>query len=127
MSGVFVFEPNGDMHVFASEDHAAGWLEAIDVENGEYAAAYLHDGTVVDLATANERVILRRTNRHELQGLMIRLRAYRRATGQHEEVGDLVAFANDVLRREWEGRWPRPPRWLKRWFPGRGPMQVEER
>ena len=45
MSAVFAFDTNGDVYVFASEDHAAGWIEAVDVDDGEYAAAYLHDGS----------------------------------------------------------------------------------
>jgi hypothetical protein len=68
MSAVFVFDTSGDMSVFASEDHATGWLEAIDVDGGEYAAAYHHDGTVVELATADKRVILRRTDRRICPG-----------------------------------------------------------
>ena len=126
MSPVFVFDTTGDMAVFASEDHAAGYLEAIDVDLGEYVAAYLHDGTVVELGTTDERVILRRTDRKDLPALMAELRAHQRTVGGPEEVGDLVAFANDILRKEWEGRWPRPPRWLKRWFPGGRPPQVAE-
>ncbi len=126
MSAVFVFDTSGDMNVFASEDHAAGWMEAIDVDEGEYAAAYLHDGTVVDLRTADERVIVRRTDRKDLPALMAGLRAHQRAVGGPEDVSDLVAFANDILREEWAGRWPRPPRWLKRWLPGKGPPQAAQ-
>jgi hypothetical protein len=125
VNGVFVFDTSGNLHVFASGDHAAGWLEAVDVDLGEYAAAHLLDGTVLELSTAGETVVLRRTDREELPALMERLHAYQRAAGRPEDVGDLVAFANEVLRDEWEGRWPRPPRWLKPWFPGKGPPQVE--
>ena len=39
VNGAFVFDTSGDLHVFASADHAAGWLEAVDVDLGEYAAA----------------------------------------------------------------------------------------
>ncbi len=127
MSAVFIFDTSGAMSVFASESQAAGWLEAIDVDHGEYVAAYLDDGTVVELAAADERVVLRRTNSRDMPGLMARLRAHQRAIGRPDEVGDLVAFANEILHEEWEGRWPRPPRWLERWLPRREPMQVEDR
>jgi len=126
VNGVFVFDTSGDLNVFASVDHAAGWLEAVDVDLGEYAAAYLLDGTVLELSTAEERVILERTDRKDLTTLMARLRAHQRAVGRPEEDSDLVAFANEVMREEWEGRWPRPPRCLKRWFPGKGPPRVEQ-
>ncbi len=56
---------------------------------------------------------------------MTRLRAHRRAAGEPEEVDDLVAFTNDVVRREREGRWPRRPRWVARRFPAQGPPRVE--
>ena len=126
MSGVFVFDTSGNLNVFASDAHAGGWLEAVDVELREYAAAYLVDGTVLEFSTVGERVVLRRTDRVDLPGLMARLRAHQRAAGRPEEVGDLVAFANEVLREEWEGRWPRPPRRLRRWFPDGGPPRIEQ-
>ena len=56
---------------------------------------------------------------------MRRLRAHQRAAGEPEEVDDLVAFANDVVRREWEGCWPRRPRWVARRSPAQGPPRVE--
>lgn len=126
MTAVFAFGVEDDLHVFPSEEYAAGWMEAVDVEEGEYAAAYLLDGTVLEFWAAEEEVFLRRTDSEDLPALMARLRASQRAAGGPEEVGDLVAFANEVMREEWEGRWPRPPRWLRRWFPGKGPPRVEQ-
>ena len=126
MTAVFVFGVGDDLYVFPSENYAAGWMEAVDVDEGEYAAAYLLDGTVLEVSAAEEQVLLRRTDSTDMPGLMARLRASQRAAGRPEEVGDLLAFANDVIRDEWEGRWPRPPRWLKRWFPGKGPPRVEQ-
>ena len=124
MTAVFVFGVEDDLHVFPSEAYATGWMEAVDVEEGEYAAAYLLDGTVLEVGAADEEVFLRRTDRTDLPTLLARLRASQHAAGRPEEVGDLVAFADEVMREDREGRWPRPPRWLKRWFPGKGPPRV---
>lgn len=125
MTAVFAFGVKDDFYVFPSEDYAAGWMEAADVEDGEYAAAYLLDGTVLEVWAAKEQVFLRRTDSKEMPALLARLRVAQRAAGRSEEIGNLVAFANEVMREDWEGRWPRPPRWLKRWFPGKGPPRVE--
>ena len=37
---------------------------------------------------------------------------------------DVVAVANELLRREWKSRWPRRPRWLSRRLYGDGPTQL---
>ena len=55
---VFLFERQGDLNVFASVSDAAGWMEAIDVEDGECGYAFLHDGTVLDVASASGAVVL---------------------------------------------------------------------
>ena len=80
---------------------------------------------MLDISTAREEVILRRTDRTDLAGLLDRVRAHQRSIGRPEDVGDLIGFANEWLRREWEHRWPRRPRWLARRFPGRGPTRIE--
>ena len=51
MTAVLVFDRDGDAMAFATEEETAGYLEAVDVESGEYAAAYLGDGTVLRLLT----------------------------------------------------------------------------
>ena len=97
MSGIVVFDRSGDLYVFASERHAAGWMAAVNVKDGWHVAARLLDDAVLAVSTAGERVVLRRTDREGLPALMTRLRAHQRAAGRPESVGDLVAFANDVL------------------------------
>lgn len=125
MTAVFVFGVEDELYVFPFEDYAAGWMEAVDVDDGEYAAAYLLDGTVLEVRAAEEQVFLGRTDGRDIPALLARLQASQRAAGRPEETGDLVAFANEVMREEWAGLWPRPPRWLKRWFPGKGPPRIE--
>jgi hypothetical protein len=44
---VLVFDRDGDVMAFGSEAEAAGYMEAIDVDDGEYDAAYPADGTVL--------------------------------------------------------------------------------
>jgi hypothetical protein len=37
---------------------------------------------------------------------------------------DFVAVANEVLRREWNSRWPKRPKWLSRRIHGEHPPQI---
>ena len=124
MPAVFVFERDGDLHVFPSLRAAAGWLEAIDVDAGEYAAAFLHDGTVVELSTVGDDVVLRPAAR-DASRLDALLRAYQQRTGG-TPVGDAADFADDWFRAEWERRWPRRPAWLSRRLHGEHPPQVTD-
>lgn len=109
MSALFVFDNGCDLHVFASARHASGWLEAVDIEDGEYPVAYLHDGTVVELLSSGGRVVLRLTGRRDLTALEGRIAAWRSRVGWPEDGSDPLTFADEILRVE---RRPRhsPPR-----------------
>jgi hypothetical protein len=115
--------------IFASLDEAGGYMEAIDVDDGEYEAAYLHDGTILDVVIPlgpDGPVLLRCTGERDLAGLRDRIAAYQRARGRPQEVSDLIVFANDLLREEWEQARLQRPRWLARWLTAReGPRQVD--
>ena len=121
---VFVFERDGDLHVFPSLRAAAAWLEAIDVDAGEYAAAFLHDGTVVELSTVGDDVVLRPAARDgaRFDDLLL---AYTQRTGR-PPVGDAAGFANAWFCAEWERRWPQRPAWLSRRLHGKHPPQVTD-
>ena len=113
---------------FGSESEAAGYMEAIDVDDGEYDAAYFADGTVLQILAPDGPdgpVVLERTDEHDRDALLGRIRAYQRATGQSADVSDLIAFVNDLRQREWEKRWPRRPRWLARRLHGSGPERLD--
>jgi hypothetical protein len=84
---VLVFDRDEDLVVFESFAHAANWIEAIDVDEGEYTAAYSPDGGVLAL-TAPEGpkgpVVLARTGSVDLGDLEQRVARYwhRHQTGQ---------------------------------------------
>ncbi|MEV5463311.1 hypothetical protein [Streptomyces sp. NPDC002788] len=76
---VLVFDQDEDLMVFESFAHAGDYLEAIDVSDGEYTAAYSPDGGVLAL-TAPEgpagSVGLTRTGRGDLADLERRVAHY---------------------------------------------------
>jgi hypothetical protein len=121
---VFVFTQDGDLTVFASVDEAAEWLEATDVADGEYDALFTMDGSVVDARSQDQQVILSVTEMRDERALQQRLRDYQRRVGLHTSPEDPRAVANELLRLEWERRWPRRPAWLSRRLHGDGPPQI---
>ncbi|MGW2893121.1 hypothetical protein ACWDAO_00430 [Streptomyces sp. NPDC001212] len=84
---VFIFDRDEDLFVFASFVHATNGIEAIEIDEGEYTAAYSPDGGVLAL-TAPEgpegSVILARTGSMDLGDLERRVARYwrRHQTGQ---------------------------------------------
>ncbi|MDQ3465221.1 MAG: hypothetical protein M3500_11110 [Actinomycetota bacterium] len=82
MPAVFVFDSDGDLNVFPSLETASGWMEAVDVDNGEYAAAFLHNGTVVQMSTLRERVVLTASDTRDTLQLQQFLDSYPRRTGR---------------------------------------------
>ncbi|MFJ9709579.1 hypothetical protein [Streptomyces sp. NPDC101234] len=74
-----IFDQDEDLNVFESFVRATNYLEAIDVSEGEYTAAYSPDGGVLAL-TAPEGwegpVVLTRTNRSDLVDLERRVARY---------------------------------------------------
>ncbi|MFF9090050.1 hypothetical protein ACF1BE_27295 [Streptomyces sp. NPDC014991] len=76
---VLIFDRDEDLIVFESFAHATNYVEAIDVSEGEYAAAYSPDGAVLAL-TAPEGpegpVDLARTGRTDLADLDRRVARY---------------------------------------------------
>jgi len=55
---VLVFSLDRDVQVFASPKDAAGYMEAIDVRDGEYPALFTLDGRIVQATTADDHVHL---------------------------------------------------------------------
>ena len=117
----FLLDVTGDVMAFASAADAAGYMEAVDVVDGEYRRAWLHDGTVLRMLTPagdDGPVVLERTGDMDLAGLRAAVAVHAHATGR-SDVSDPLAYAAELIRWEWEHRWPRRPRWLARWLPGR--------
>ncbi|MEU6547710.1 hypothetical protein [Streptomyces sp. NPDC046859] len=110
---VLVFDRDDDLLVFESFVHATNWIEAIDVDEGEYTAAYSPDGGVLAL-TAPEgpegSVVLARTNIVDLGDLEQRVARYwlRHQAGQAPR--DPLQTARSLIerdnkpRRSWMGR-----------------------
>jgi hypothetical protein len=121
---VFVFGEDPVPGVFLSVANAAGHMEAIDVRDGEYHAAYTIDGRVVTISTVGERVVLDVTEERDMAGLRRRLRTWHERGNLMSDPDDLVAIANELLRGEWETRWPKRPRWLSRHMHGAEPPQI---
>lgn len=118
---MFVFADDG-LNVFPSLGDLYGWLEAPDVDEGVYEAIFSMHGDVIRARTEGMNVILTVTGIVDLDGLERRLRAH-----EHEFLSDPAdrrAVANEMLRRQWDARWPQRPRWLARRLHGDGPPEV---
>ena len=127
MAAVFVFSNDGDLDVFPSLQAAEGYMEAVDVVEGEeYAAAFLHDGTVVRIGVDGERVVLTPTEARDAARLDQSLDAYQRRVGAAARSGSALDYANDWFRAEWEQRWPKRPAWLARRLHGDQPTRVTD-
>ncbi|MFE3032390.1 hypothetical protein ACFXKY_12135 [Streptomyces canus] len=110
---VLIFDRDEDLLVFESGIHATNWIEAIDVDEGEYTAAYSPDGTVLTL-TAPEgpegSVVLSRTDSVDLGDLERRVAIYwhRYQTGQPprdpHQTARLLMDRDNQPRRGWLGR-----------------------
>jgi hypothetical protein len=113
------------MHVYPSLRRAADYIEAVDVNDGEYEAMYTLDGWVIDpQADSRERQVeLVVTDENDVEGLRRRVATHHRPDGASTSY-DLRAVANDEFRAKWDVRWPRWPKWLDRQMHGDGPPQV---
>ncbi|WP_411574592.1 hypothetical protein [Streptomyces fradiae] len=110
---VLLFDRDADLLVFESFARATGWVEAIDVDEGEYTAAYSADGAVLAL-TAPEGpdgpVALVRTGLVDPGDLERRVARYWRChqTGQHPrdpvETARYLIERDSRLRGSWSGR-----------------------
>ena len=121
---VFVFDQGGDVMAFPSVEDAAGYMEAVDVEAGEYPALFALDGRIITATTRNHEVVLTVEDARDEAGLRQRLLEGRQRKRLTSLPDDLVAIANELLRQEWDNRWPKRPRWLVRRLHGEGPHTV---
>lgn len=109
----------------ASRRDAEGYVEPIDVENGVWEGFWAVDGRVFEAAVEGDRVRLRLPDRADEDELDRRLVQAVDALRIAAPVDDRVAVADEMLRREWNARWPRWPRWLDRRLHGSAPPQAE--
>ncbi|GAA1619987.1 hypothetical protein GCM10009744_03470 [Kribbella alba] len=120
---VFLFD-DVDVYMFPSLAWAADWMEAIDVECGEYKAALTETGRVIRTRAENEEVVLDLTDEVDLPRLRELLREHGELIGQRGIELDPVGFANRSWKLDWENRWPKWPRWLDRRLHPGGPVQA---
>lgn len=126
MPAVFLFEGDEDLHVFPTVQEARSWLEPGDIRDNLFSAAYLHDGTVLQLAVRDNHVELEPTGERDTLDLTERLHLFQQLWPRVPQVADPLAYVNEYLRREWESRWPQHPRWLDRLLHRRGPRVVPD-
>lgn len=106
---VLVFDRDEDLLVFASFVQATDWIEAIDVDEGEYPALYSPDGGVWELsASAPEgpqgSVVLAETGRVDLDDLERRVARYWRRHRAGEPPRDPLQTARFLIERDGEPR-----------------------
>lgn len=121
---VFLFEGNRDLHMFPSLDAAENWMEAIDVDAGEYTAAMTETGRIIKMSTDNGLVVLDLTDQTDLPRLQELLREHGKLTGQPGIDLDPIAFANQSWQHDWNTRWPKWPHWLDKRLHPHGPIQA---
>ncbi|MGX9885569.1 hypothetical protein [Streptomyces sp. NPDC002276] len=110
---VLVFDRDEGLLVFETLTRAADWIEAIDVDEGEYTAAYSPDGGVLTL-TAPEGpegpVVVSRTGSVDLDDLERRVAVYwhRHQTGRPPRdplrTARFLMDRDNQPRRGWLGR-----------------------
>jgi hypothetical protein len=120
---VFIFE-GGDLTVRTSLGGAAGHVEAIDVDNGEFDF-YAEDGAVIVGTVHDQQVILTQTGHRRIDELQHRLRRYLSAMAIDPGLADdPVVAAQAILNEEWKRRPFRWFPWLDRRANGPNPPVV---
>ena len=121
---MFVIARDGDVHLFKTVSAAAGWVEAIDVEDGEYVGFYRLDGERLDVSVNDDVVRLEPSGVRDVAELSATLRSLAERNGYTGDDPDPVAVANEVFANEWLNRWPRRPKWLDRRLHGNSPPTI---
>ncbi|MGW6280319.1 hypothetical protein [Kribbella sp. NPDC055071] len=120
---VFVFA-GADLTRFPSITDAQDYLEAIDVDDGEYTAALTETGRVIKMTTEKELVVLELTDELAPDLLQSLLREHGESIGQPGIELDPVGYANKTWQWDWDHRWPRRPHWLDKRLHPDGPTQA---
>jgi hypothetical protein len=134
-SAVFVLANDDPLPMaFESLASAAGYMEAVDVENGLYStpdpstglsgAVYTVDGRVVEASATNDAVELNITTHHDPAGLQSILQRAAEHGLINGDPADPSNVARELLDKQWNSRWPQRPRWLDRRFHGADPPSI---
>lgn len=123
--GVFVFAEDG-VQFFRTIALAAGYVEAVDAEEGVYEDFITLDGErLVPRALDATNVRLERSGEDAGERLLELLQ--RESSTRHSwtsDPTDPVSVANELLTFQWESRWPKWPGWLDRRLHGAKPARI---
>ena len=123
---MFVATRDGDLEVYPNAGRAGDHLEVIDVEDGEYPAAYRVDGAVLAPLIQGQRVVLLPTGELDEAGLREVIGNYARRVPSAPRATTPLDFAESWLQEQWQRRWPRRPQWLDRRLHGMAPPRRAE-
>ncbi|MGJ7442500.1 hypothetical protein [Aquipuribacter sp. MA13-6] len=119
---LLVFDCDDEVYAFRALATAEGFLESIDVLDGEYRGAFTTDGHVVTITGEPDGpVTLTLTSEVDRGTLTELLEAAANRRGRPWPSDDPSAVAAQLLHEVWEQRWPRRPRWLSRRLHGEEP------
>lgn len=120
----FLFASDG-LRVEPDITLAAGYMEPVDVENGEYEAVFDDTGRSYRFWVEGETTQIEPAEQVDLAALRQRLRALDREGHfvglEGVDADDPLSVAVAVSRWDWEHRWPRRPRRLARRLHGEQP------
>ena len=123
MAVIFMFGDGGP-DVRDSVEGAANFMEAIDVQNGQYEVVYDATGLIYLPQVDGYQVRLVPTDTRDRDDLVRRLTDYSKALGLalDPSLHDFpIEVARSIAALEWSRRWPKWPLWLSRWMHGSGP------
>lgn len=124
-TAVLIFHRDAEAWAFPRIEDAADSMDSRAVLDGDFEAAFTLDGHVVAInGIRNGPVSLKVTEESDETALRDFLRASQTRMGFTSDANDPVAVANELIRREWEGRGPHLPKWLRRLLYGGQPPQV---
>lgn len=123
MAAIFMFGDGGP-DVRDSVESASNYMEAIDVQNGEYEVVYDDAGLVYMPEVEGYEVRLVPSDTRDRDDLIRRLAEYSEMLGLALDPASQdfpVELARSIAASEWSRRWPKRPHWLARRMHGSGP------
>jgi hypothetical protein len=127
MGAIFMFGDGGPV-VRSTTEEASDFMEAVDVENGEYDVVYDESGLILRPQVQGRRVHLLPTGSGDHGDLIRRLSEWCQTNGLSLD-SHSADFPAQVARRiaeaEWRTRWPKRPAWLSRMIHGSAPSRFD--
>ena len=105
---------------------AAGYVEAVDVEDGVYDDFISLEGERLVPRALDATVIRLDPSGEIVPDRLVALLRREHARGYaFSDPADPVAVTNEMLTFQWESRWPKRPGWLDRRLHGTGPARID--